>query len=115
MAQVMRPEREEEIMAQVGEEIKAADGSGGSGSSDAAGIGHITIDLIKKTDGHSDFKLGRFLEEPDSHKFRCPNCAMLASKILMSFLGRTGPPPPNLDDPPKLPNMRILQQLFWFS
>ena len=28
MAQVMRPEREEEIMAQVGEEIKAADGSG---------------------------------------------------------------------------------------
>ncbi|KAL6340038.1 hypothetical protein AAG906_038873 [Vitis piasezkii] len=81
MAQVMKP---------VGEEIKAADGSGGSGSSDAAGVGHITIDLIKKTDGDSDFKLGRFLEEPDSHKFRCPNCNACIENINVVSRGQPG-------------------------
>ncbi|XP_034703634.1 membrane protein of ER body 2-like isoform X1 [Vitis riparia] len=82
MAQVMKP---------VGEEIKAADGSGGSGSSDAAGIGHITIDLIKKTDGDTDFKLGRFLEEPDSHKFRCPHCNACIENINVVRRGEPGP------------------------
>ncbi|WJZ91261.1 hypothetical protein VitviT2T_010350 [Vitis vinifera] len=92
-------------MAQVGEEIKAADGSGGSGSSDAAGIGHITIDLIKKTDGDTDFKLGRFLEEPDSHKFRCPNCNACIENINVVHggenpVGPQGPITTSPVDPP---------------
>ncbi|RVW86504.1 Membrane protein of ER body-like protein [Vitis vinifera] len=94
MAQVMKP---------VGEEIKAADGSGGSGSSDAAGIGHITIDLIKKTDGDSDFKLGRFLEEPDSHKFRCPNCNACIENINVVRRGEPGPIIPTYPGDPRGP------------
>ena len=78
---------------------------GGSGSSDAAGIGHITIDLIKKTDGDSDFKLGRFLEEPDSHKFRCPNCNACIENINVvpggeNPVGPQGPITTNPVDPP---------------
>ena len=77
--------------------------AGGSGSSDAAGIGHITIDLIKKTDGNSDFKLGRFLEEPDSHKFRCPNCNACIENINVVRRGEPGPIIPTYPGDPRGP------------
>ena len=77
--------------------------AGGSGSSDAAGIGHITIDLIKKTDGDSDFKLGRFLEEPDSHKFRCPNCNACIENINVVRRGEPGPIIPTYPGDPRGP------------
>ena len=75
--------------------------AGGSGSWDTAGIGHITIDLIKNTDGDTDFKLGRFLEEPDSHKFRCPNCNACIENINVVRRGEPGPIPTNPGDPPE--------------
>ena len=75
--------------------------AGGSGSWDTAGIGHITIDLIKNTDGDTDFKLGRFLEEPDSHKFSCPNCNACIENINVVRRGEPGPIPTNPGDPPE--------------
>ena len=55
--------------------------AGGSGSSDTAAIGHVTIDLIKETDGDTKFKLERLLEEPDSHAFFCLNCRSCIENI----------------------------------
>ena len=55
--------------------------AGGSGSSDTAGIGQATIDLIKETDGDTEFKLERLLEEPDSHTFFCLNCKACIENI----------------------------------
>ncbi|XP_034705257.1 membrane protein of ER body-like protein [Vitis riparia] len=77
-------EREREEMEQVRlleYEIKVEDGSGGSGSSDTAGIGQATIDLIKETDGDTEFKLEKLLEEPDSHTFFCLNCKACIENI----------------------------------
>ena len=42
---------------------------------------HVIIDLIPKTEGNSEFRLQRLLEEPNSHKFYCPNCRACIQNI----------------------------------
>ena len=68
--------------------------AGGSGSSDTAGIGQATIDLIKETDGDTEFKLERLLEEPDSHTFFCLNCKACIENINVVRRGDQEPSKP---------------------
>ena len=42
--------------------------AGESMSSETAAIEHVSIDLIKESEGDREFKLERILEEPSSHK-----------------------------------------------
>lgn len=51
--------------------------------SDTEILERASIDLIKETYEETEFELGRLLEEPNSHKFYCPNCNACIEKIVL--------------------------------